>query len=415
MITAQEALDLYNETVCNQTVISVQPPTAVSFCDGGSETLSIGLEDESATVVWQVYNGSSWSYLTNQTDTFYTVTQAGEYRVETQSDCGAYGYSETVTVAVDEPAFISDHEGTVYLCPATGYAELDALAVGDGMTYQWSSNTSGQPIGSQNPISGANGETYQATATDLAYTVTVTACGNSITSDYIQVFQGLQPSISISGPTSVCAGATVNLSSLYSLGGGVTYAWTPNGATTFNNSDMPTEETTYTVLATSWMGCTATASHTVSVNDPQPVINDNGGVLELSGGNFVNIQWYLDGNLIPSANQLTYTPTVDGDYTVAVSENGCNSTTDPYTFTGIATGIVDGTASGLSVYPNPFENRIVVEANTVTTITLMNTLGETLMTRTISGRTEIATDHLPSGIYLLRDETSGAVMKLVKN
>lgn len=419
MITAQEALDLYNETGCNQAIISVQPTTTVAFCDGSSETLSIGLADNNSTVAWQVNNGGNWGYLTNATDTFYTVTQAGEYRVETQSDCGAYGYSEIVTVAVDAPVFVDENASPSYICPSVGSVELNAYAVGEGMTYQWSSNTAGQPAGNQVPISGATDETYQATTADLFYTVTVTACGNSITSDYIQVSNGSNNSITISGFSpgtgTICAGQSVTI--VTQVAQSSTFVWSPaTGTGTSNYLVSPTETTTYTVTATSnTFGCSATTTATVTVIDPQPLISENGNLLEVSGGTFTNIQWYLDGNQINGANQPTYAPTADGDYTVSVSESGCTATSDPYAYTGIPTGIQDGVSRGLKIYPNPFSSEFMIETAELTSISVMNALGEVVLSRTINGRTTIDASGLSAGIYFIREETSGAVMKLVKH
>jgi hypothetical protein len=45
----------------------------------------------------------------------------------------------------------------------------------------------------------------------------------------------------------------------------------------------------------------------------------------------------------------------------------------------------------------------------------MNALGEVVLSRTVNGRTSVDATNLAAGIYFVREETSGAVMKLVKN
>jgi len=45
----------------------------------------------------------------------------------------------------------------------------------------------------------------------------------------------------------------------------------------------------------------------------------------------------------------------------------------------------------------------------------MNAMGQVVLSRTINGRTSIDAATLPTGIYFVREETFGVVMKLVKN
>ncbi|MCF8277080.1 MAG: T9SS type A sorting domain-containing protein [Flavobacteriales bacterium] len=419
VLSAQEVLDLYNEEICDQAVITTQPPAAVAFCSGGSADISIDVADTDATLVWQVNTGNGWGYLTNQTGSTITVTTAGTYRVETQSACGAYGYSEETEVAVDAPAFVSQNASPSYICPSVGHVELNAFAVGEGMTYQWYRNMAGQPYGNQNSIVGATNETYQAAIPDVYYTVIVTACGNSITSNYIQVANGSDNSITIGGFSpglgTICAGQSVTI--VTQVAQSSSFVWSPaNGTGNGQYLVSPTETTTYTVTATSnTFGCSATTTATVTVVDPQPEIVENMGTLEITGGTFNGFQWYLDGNIIQGAVSATYTPTVDGDYTVYVVEGSCSNTSDPFAYTGVATGIANATTNGLSIYPNPFNSEFVIETIQPTQIRVMNALGEVVLSRTINGRTSIDASSLSSGIYFVQEETSGAVMKLVKN
>lgn len=67
------------------------------------------------------------------------------------------------------------------------------------------------------------------------------------------------------------------------------------------------------------------------------------------------------------------------------------------------------------MYPNPFNAEFIIETTELTAISVMNAMGEVVLSRTVNGRTSVDATNLSAGIYFVREETSGAVMKLVKN
>jgi hypothetical protein len=413
-LTQQEVTQLYEHVPCAQTAITQQLPSAVAFCSGSSAQLSIGLSDPNATSGWQVFTGGNWAYLGVQTG---EVTAAGNYRVEIVSPCGAYGYSDVCTVTVDAPAFTetpATNPQNAYICPGETGVVLEANGTGEGITYQWRE----QIGGIWNNISGEDQATYTATALGT-YDVVLFACGMSATSVPFNVANSpTTPSISVTvyDPSStICAGQSVRLFSISGGGGGSIVVWEPGGVVDANPTFYPTETTTYTGTVTTPYGCTASTTATVTVYGFQPTITNNAGTLEVSGGPYTNISWFLAGSPISGANSSTYTPVEDGSYTVWINENGCPNTSDPYAYTGVPTGIDGVVASGLKVYPNPFNTEFVIETTELTTISIMNAMGEVVLTRTINGRTSIDATTLSAGIYFVREETSGAVMKLVKN
>jgi hypothetical protein len=70
-------------------------------------------------------------------------------------------------------------------------------------------------------------------------------------------------------------------------------------------------------------------------------------------------QWYFGINIIPGATQQTYTPTQYGYYKVAVTDtNGCTAVSVPFYYN--TTGIAEGAANSISVFPNPARDRIYI-------------------------------------------------------
>ncbi|MCE2833994.1 MAG: T9SS type A sorting domain-containing protein, partial [Chitinophagaceae bacterium] len=106
----------------------------------------------------------------------------------------------------------------------------------------------------------------------------------------------------------------------------------------------------------------ATGSAVITVNSvPQkPVItrDANGDLVSsAAGGN----QWYRDGTAISGATGQTYKPTLAGNYTVAVTLNGCTSpTSDPFNF--VPTGLTNlGAGQYMHVYPNPVQTELRID------------------------------------------------------
>ena len=115
------------------------------------------------------------------------------------------------------------------------------------------------------------------------------------------------------------------------------------------------------------------ASNRISHNqtcqlNPIANITENGGVLT-SSITGVGYQWYLNNNPIAGANNINYTPTITGDYTVeVVFSNGCPTLSSPYSFI-LTSIIVDNFNEEIELYPNPTSTSINLQlTNTYETI-----------------------------------------------
>lgn len=86
---------------------------------------------------------------------------------------------------------------------------------------------------------------------------------------------------------------------------------------------------------------------------PQPIINYNFPYLESGVSGNYSYQWYLNDTLIAGATSATYTPLVNGDYTVTVLDtNNCPKHSLPYTYNSV--GIEEISQLKSVVFPNPF-------------------------------------------------------------
>ncbi|MFA7379816.1 MAG: T9SS type A sorting domain-containing protein [Bacteroidia bacterium] len=148
----------------------------------------------------------------------------------------------------------------------------------------------------------------------------------------------------------------------------------------------------------------------VTINAVDISVTPTGGSLTANASG-ATYQWLdCDNNfaVISGATNQTYTPKVTGNYSVAVTQNGCTDTSLCYNVTVLGTGIVEVTQNGsVIIYPNPFTSQTVLQTDNVlinAKLIISNVLGQTVMElNNISGQTIILQrNNLPVGQYFLR-------------
>ncbi len=126
------------------------------------------------------------------------------------------------------------------------------------------------------------------------------------------------PTVTIAGPSTVCAGSSLNLTA----NGASTYTWS-TGSVSSSIAPTPTANATYSVVGTSSLGCTGNAVTTITVNALPTVAVNSGAVC--AGQSFTMVA--------SGANTYTYssgsavvTPTATSNYSVTgTSALGCVS------------------------------------------------------------------------------------------
>lgn len=242
---------------------------------------------------------------------------------------------------------------------------------GDAPTYQWQVN--GVNVGSNSATYTTNTLTNGSVVT-CVMTSSSTSIGSPATSNSISVVvtTPVAPTISIAGPTSVCAGTTINYGVNVSNSGATpAYQWQVNGinvgTSSFIYAYIPSNndviQCTLISSATCLSSTTATSNPvTITViTVPTPTITYSGGVLSSSAttGN----KWYLNGNPIAGATSQNYTPTVNGNYTVIVQSGACTSQAS-LVFLVKDLGIEDLENNyAFEIYPNPSQGDFNVAFN----------------------------------------------------
>jgi PKD repeat protein len=256
-----------------------------------------------------------------------------------------------------------------------------------GASYSWSGPgsyaSSSEDPNRPSATAGMAG-TYSVTAT-------VAGCTSLMGTTTVVVNPSVTPSVVIAaspgGP--ICSGNPVLFTATLSNGGSSPgYQWQVNGTNagtgaTFTSSALNNGDAiscSLTSNATCASPVTASSNIITMTVDPTPaipVITQSGAVLtsSASAGN----QWYLDGVLIPGANGQTYTITVNGTYTVMVTNGPCSSLSTPLVFTTM--GIADvQNVNQLSIFPNPNDGNFTISftatEETSYTLELTNALGQ---------------------------------------
>jgi hypothetical protein len=308
------------------------------------------------------------------------------------------------------------------VCKSVGLSNVNFILANEGTAITSITATSSN----QNVVENAdivlnnNGNgTYEVVISNLSNnqvgesTITITATDGLF--DYVGEFNITTTSIDLTllaTDTEICSGESVTL---LALGSG-TITW--NNDVQNNVAFSPQQTTVYTATGDDGSGCSSSETIEIFVT-PTPAIPtitpfaDN-LVSSSSSGN----QWYLDGALIDGATSQLFTPEVNGNYTVTVSQGACSSSSAPYLFESIVTSIGND-FSVFALYPNPASDFVTLTGMLPQTEISINTITGMLVDRFVSSdnKQTLNISSLLPGVYLisLSHENGRHTSKLVVN
>jgi uncharacterized repeat protein (TIGR03803 family) len=324
-------------------------------------------------------------------------------------NCGVNSYQKLLEVIPNEDPILV----TAPLMQITCSNQTDTAvfvitdADKDIMSYQIvSSNTALLPI--QNIV---------ITNVDSLYTLTYAPLSNQIGTSVVAIVAndgyggGVNFSFTVNilalpvasvtpmGATTICQGDSVVLTS----DSASSYLWN-TGAT--SNSISVTTSGNYFVMATDANGCSK-MSDAISIlfNPlPQATVVQTGNIFSATQTN-ASYQWLDCANniAIPAATNSSFTPTSSGSYAVMVTNS--NNCSDTSTCINYVTTSVPSTeiASDITLFPNPFTDKIQVEANAEfvgSVYFLFDETGKTVLSgKLIAENTILDLSNLSVGIY----------------
>lgn len=299
-----------------------------TFCEGGSVTLYSSSQ-----------MGNVWS--TGATTQAITVSESGTYNVVV-SNGGCSGTSPSVAVTVNPlpTTPVITASGSLNFCE--GGSVL--LSTSGGSSYNWNTGETSSSI-SVNQTGN-----YSVSITDANGCESTTSSVTTVTVNPMPM-----PEISANGPTTFCAGGSVQLSAF----GAGTYSWN-NGSLGNAQTVTASASGTYTVTVTNQFGCAASAQQSVTVNPlPTPQVTANGSTTFCEGES-VTLTTTAPGSYTWSTGHTDQSISVSnaGTYSVTVvNANGCEGSSNNLTVTVNSSpevGIVQMGPNGSSITANVF-------------------------------------------------------------
>lgn len=255
--------------------------------------------------LWNFGDGST----SNSFEPTHTYLNPGTFTI-TLIGTTSHGCSDTISQTV-----------TIYALPTANAGSDQSICLGSSATLTASGGTS--YVWSPGGATTAS-ITVSPTVT-TTYAVLVTDSNGCTGTDSVRVTIKSLPVANAGIDQSVCNGTSATLTAT----GGVSYLWTPGGATTASITVNPTATTLYIVTVTGANGCTATDTVKVTIL-PLPVANAgpdkticNGLTTTLTASGGTTYLWSPSG---ATTATIYVNPTVNTSYSVLVTNaNGCKN------------------------------------------------------------------------------------------
>ena len=378
--------------------ISVNGPT--TLCPGGFVTLTAA-------------GGGTYQWNTGETTPSITVSAAGTYTVAATSAVGCSGVSAPISVTslpVPNPAFAY---ASPRACAGTATVLTPTLAAGATAGTFAVSPATGLLL---NPTTG----TIQlASATPGTYLITNTVaagvCAPVVGAASLTVLAPPVASLTATGPTTLCAGDSVQL--LAGAVPGATYLWNTGATTpilTVRNAGS------YSVTVTTIAGCAATSAPLSVTTQPTPAAPtvvatpQPAGTVLLTSSTPIGNQWFFNGVPIPGATGGTYVVGVgqNGTYTVvATAPGGCPSAPSAPMVLVVTGTSLNIAAAALALYPNPAHDAVRVQGGKASApVHVLDAVGRTVLTSATdaTGTATLDVARLPKGVYVVRTDARAA-------
>ncbi len=317
-------------------------------------------------------------------------------------------------------SFVTPNGPTIFCTAGLINVTLSAPP-GIGSVYQWKLNGS--------PIPGAIGQNYTATAAgDYSVQVDSNFCSNTSSTIRVDNLAMPMPYVTPEGFPVLCDGDSMTLVANAGVTGAA-YQWKFQGNPIpgANASNYVVHNAGNYTVVTSKLVCNATSAGVTVVPKPAPTpdIKDtvaNGVAILSTDASYVSYQWYISTTAnptpvpLPGDTLFVCIPKQAGDYSVTVSNGGCKASSPVYSFTP-TTGIHNLNASNISIYPNPANTTIHVNAPEGSTLIITSVDGKELIKQKTS-KNDINISSFPNGIYLIKimnsDNSLTYIDKLIK-
>jgi uncharacterized repeat protein (TIGR03803 family) len=433
--------------------INTQPSTTPQTgCPGFSATaLSIAATGTGLNYQWYsntANSNSGGNTIGGATNTNYTpatVVSGTLYYYCIVNGTGGCTTTSNVSGAVttdSSPAItVQPTTATQNGCPGFS-ANVSVTATGDGLTYQWYSNTVNSNSGGT-LITGGNSDNYSPVTTTPGnlyyYCVVSGTCTPVVTSNVSGLVKvDSLPAITVqpsSTPQTGCSGFAANALSVAATGTAITYQWyasTSNsnvGGTAINNATSNNYTPLTTALGTLYYYCvvsgtctpaiTSNVSGAVNVATPDTAVMQIGDTLKAHATG-VTYQWLdcdNDSSIITGATSQKFMVSTNGHYAVVIAQNGCSDTSYCHYVNVTGVNNISSLAANVSIYPLPNNGHFAVSMNGTgyKYITIYDEMGKVVFTQPLQDESANSTlnvnmSNYADGIYFAQIITNGGTI-----
>lgn len=379
----------------DSTTIVITEPTAIALASASTNITCFGANNGSVDLTT---SGGTTPYTFSWNNGLYTTEDISGLTPGTYTGVitDGNGCQDSVSVVISEPAaIVSALSATPPVVCNNDSVTVSATISGGTApyTYLWSPNGN----------TSASFTTLLANST--TFVVTVTDSMNCALNDTIAITVD-NPVVNLGNDTTICA-----LSVVLDAGNvGSTYLWSDNST----QQTLPVNTTgVFSVIVTAPSGCITYDTISISLNTPpslaftiaQTSICYDDAALTLAatpaGGTF-------SGN---GVSGTSFNPISAGNGVQIITysytdSNGCSATTNDTITVDPCFGIntANGSASGISVYPNPNNGQFNVTMSEAGTLLIYNSLGQLIYNERItnSGNKTLSLPQVESGVYYIR-------------
>lgn len=197
-----------------------------------------------------------------------------------------------------------------------------------------------------------------------------------------------------------------------------TFKWIDGKTYTTNNNTA-----TYNIVGGAASGCDSIVTLNLTIKSVSDLSTTTTGVTIKANNLSATYRW-LDCNknysVVAGQTGSSFTPTVNGNYAVELTENGCVDTSACVVISAV--GIIENSfGSELQVYPNPTNGNFSIDlGNTFekAEIQITDILGKVIETKTVNKAHKLdLCIHNPAGIYIvnIRAGHKNAVIRILKD
>jgi hypothetical protein len=179
------------------------------------------------------------------------------------------------------------------------------------------------------------------------------------------------------------------------------YTWSANNQT-YNQSGQ------YTAVLTNAAGCDSTATLNLSINTVDNGITQIDDISLQANASNAQYQWVDCSDnyqTISGETNQTFEATVNGNYAVIVTQNGCSDTTACITISKV--GLENLNATLFTIYPNPAKTLIAIqsEVSLNTKYSILDAQGRKVLKGKLEGLSvSVDIEHLANGMYTIQFE-----------